>query len=153
VTGRIARAAGSALVALLGAATLSSCTSVHNTLGTRDSPCFRVLPTAIHAVGGKGRYKGVRFAPANTLVLDIHRQRQDQPGMPVPPDLIAAEKVPTCLVEYQGNFTMGDLVAAWSPSGSTMGTYAIVVIRQRDSSLVASVLLRHEPLRFTDFPG
>jgi hypothetical protein len=153
VTRRARRGRWSIAFAVVAGASLTSCTSVHNSLGTHDSACFRVLPTADHAVGGQGAYRGVRLAPANTLVKDIHTQKQDKPGATVPPALVAAEKVPTCLVEYKGTFTLASLVDGWSPSGATTGTYVVVVVRQRDETLVAAVLLRREPLRFGDFPG
>lgn len=147
-----------AFAALLLAVTgLAGCTSVRNTLGGHDSPCFRVLPAASHAVGGKGKYQGVRFAAADTLLPGIRKEEPTTgtPGTVVPPPagMHVAERSAVCLVEYKGDYQLESLTRGWSPSGVTRGSYAVVIVKQSNNEVLLTLLLRHNPLRFArQFP-
>jgi hypothetical protein len=139
---------------LLAVTGLAGCTSVHNTLGGHDSPCFRVLPAASRAVGGKGKYQGVRFAAADTLLAGIRREHPTT-GTVVPPPagMQVAEHSAVCLVEYRGAYQLADLAQGWSPEGATSGSYAVVIVKQSNNEVLVTVLLRHNPLRFArQFP-
>ena len=50
----------------------------------------------------------------------------------------------TCLVAFKGHFTASTVERGWAPEGG-VGRIAIVVVRQRDSSLLATVVLTHIP--------
>jgi hypothetical protein len=138
-----------AALALWCGVAVSSCTSVRNTLGTHVSACFRVLPEADQAVDQQGQYKGVHFEPVRSLLLDIHKQHLGSAADNPPAAIKQAEHFPVCLVEYNGNYQLAGLEDGWSPSGAPTGSYAIVVVRQSDSRVVATVLLQHEPERFS----
>ena len=129
-----------ALAGVLAAAlVLGACTSSRNGLGTPDAACYRVLPEAIAAVHGRGTFAGVRYVAPKTLATERHVGA-------VPPALVAASRVATCLVAFVGQFEPAAVSLGWSPSGGA-GRYAIVVVRQSDSRIVATVVLRHLPLR------
>lgn len=139
---------------LLAVTGVAGCTSVHNALGTHDSPCFRVLPAASRAVGGKGRYQGVRFAAADTLLTGIRREEPTTGTVTPPPaGMKVAEHSAVCLVEYKGSYELHALQNGWSPSGATKGSYAVVIVKQSNNEVLATVLLRHNPIRFArQFP-
>jgi hypothetical protein len=133
---------------LLPVLTLTSCTSVRNALGPPESKCFRVLPTAAAAVQGKGAYQGVRYMPPDSLLTSIDRQHPGPLATPVPQALAGAVHTATCLVEYKGSYELSSLTDGWSPSGATTAAYAVVVVEQSSDQILATVLLRKEPLRF-----
>jgi len=116
---------------------LGGCTAARNGLGTRDSACFRVYPEAVAAVHGHGRFAGERYLPPRSLIIDLH-------DVVVPDTLQDAARVATCLVAFEGHFTTSNVKLGWSPSGLT-GRTAVVVIRQRDLVLLATVVLGHIP--------
>jgi hypothetical protein len=134
---------------LLPVLTLTSCTSVRNVLGTHVSACFRVLPTASQAVDAKGAYQGVRYVPPDGLLSGIQHERTGTPTTPVPPALRAAAHESVCLVEYKGTYSVASVTAGWSPAGDAADPYAVVVVRQSDDVVLATVLLRKEPMRFS----
>jgi hypothetical protein len=146
---RLAARACLAALALWCGIAVSSCTSARNTLGTHVSACFRVLPEAEQAVGDEGQYKGVHFEPVRNLLLDLHKQHLGAAADNPPASIERAEHFPVCLVEYEGAYLLTLLEDGWSPSGAFTGSYAIVVIRQSNSQVVATVLLQHEPERFS----
>ena len=120
-------------------ATVSGCTSSRNGLGTHDSACFRVLPEALAAVHDHGHLAGERYLPPRELIVSLH-------NVVVPDALKDASKVATCLVAFRGHFTVSNVEKPWAPSGNT-GRIAIVVVRQRDSMLIATVVLGRIPPR------
>ena len=126
-----------AVLALL--ATVSGCTSSRNGLGTHDSACFRVLPEALTAVHDHGHLAGERYLPPRELIVSLH-------NVVVPDALKDVSKVATCLVAFRGHFTVSNVEKPWAPSGNT-GRIAIVVVRQRDSMLIATVVLGRIPPR------
>jgi hypothetical protein len=66
-------------------------------------------------------------------------------GSPPPPaSLAAVSHQATCLVAFSGTFGLSSVSHGWAP---TAGPYldAIVVVRQSDSDLVATVLFRRLP--------
>jgi hypothetical protein len=121
------------------AASLGGCTASRNALGTHDSACFRVYPEAISAVHRHGRFAGERYLPPRALIIELH-------NVQVPDALQDAARVATCLVAFRGRFTAWNVERGWAPSG-TAGQIAIVVIRQRDLVLVATVVLGRIPPR------
>jgi hypothetical protein len=121
------------------AASLGGCTASRNALGTHDSACFRVYPEAISAVHRHGRFAGERYLPPRALIIELH-------NVQVPDGLQDAARVATCLVAFRGRFTASNVERGWAPSG-TAGQIAIVVIRQRDLVLVATVVLGRIPPR------
>ena len=131
------------LVAFVAAVTvtglLGGCTAARNGLGTRDSACFRVYPAATAAVHGHGRFAGERYLPPRALIISLH-------DVVVPEALQDASRVATCLVAFTGRFTTSNVERGWAPSGSA-GRIAIVVVRQRDLVLLATVVLGRIPPR------
>jgi hypothetical protein len=126
-----------AVVALTGL--LGGCTAARNALGTRDSACFRVYPEAMAAVHDHGRFAGERYLPPRALILEIH-------NVVVPDSLKEASRVATCLVAFTGSFTVSKVKLGWAPSGKA-GRIAIVVVRQRDLVILATVVLGRIPPR------
>jgi hypothetical protein len=121
------------------AGSLGGCTASRNGLGTHDSVCFRVYPQAVAAVRHQGRFAGIRYLPPRTLILDM-------PGVAVPDELTDAARVATCLVAFKGHFNVSSVEQGWAPE-QPVGRIAIVVVRQRDSALVATVVLSRLPPR------
>jgi len=129
-----------ALTAVLAlAATVSGCTASRNSLGTHDSACFRVLPEALAAVHDHGHFAGERYLPPHELIVSLH-------DVVVPDALTDASRVATCLVAFTGHFTTSNVEKPWAPTGNT-GRIAIVVVRQRDLTLLATVVLGRIPPR------
>ena len=118
---------------------LGGCTAARNGLGTRDSACFRVYPEARAAVHGHGRFAGERYLPPRALIIELH-------DVVVPIALKDASRVATCLVAFTGRFTTSNVEKGWSPSG-TAGRIAIVVVRQHNLELLATVVLGRVPPR------
>lgn len=126
-----------AILALAG--TVSGCTASRNDLGTHDSACFRVLPEALAAVHDRGHLAGERYLPPRELIVSLSH-------VVVPDALVDASKVATCLVAFRGNFTSSNVEKPWAPTGDT-GRIAIVIVRQRDLMLLATVVLGRIPPR------
>jgi hypothetical protein len=132
-----------ALLFLLAASLVSSCTASHNVLGTGDNPCFRVIPEARAAVHDRGTFEGTTYvAPEHLLRAIKHRNG-------VPDSLQDVARMATCLVAFKGDFTASDVELGWAPHGP--GKVAVVVVRQRNDVVVATVVLHREPLRFGHF--
>ncbi len=131
------------LVALVAVVTLTGlvggCTTARNGLGTHDSACFRVYPEALAAVHRHGRFAGERYLPPRALIIELHRAM-------VPDALQDASRVATCLVAFTGRFTVSDVEQGWAPF-ATAGRMAIVIVRQRDLVLLATVVLNRIPPR------
>ena len=125
------------LVVLAG--TLGGCTATRNGLGTHDSACFRVLPEALAAVHRHGHLAGERYLPPRALILNL-------PKTTVPDSLADASKVATCLVAFTGHFKASSVERGWAPSGRA-GRIAIVIVRQHDLVLLATVVLVRIPHR------
>jgi len=118
---------------------LGGCTAARNGLGTHDSACFRVYPEAVAAVHGHGRFAGERYLPPRALIIELH-------GVVVPDALQDVSRVATCLVAFTGRFTVSDVEQGWAPF-ATAGRIAIVIVRQRDLVLLATVVLNRIPPR------
>jgi hypothetical protein len=91
------------------------------------------------AVHGHGRFAGERYLPPRALIIELH-------NVVVPDALQDASRVATCLVAFTGRFTTSNVERGWAPSGSA-GRIAIVVVRQRDLVLLATVVLGRIPPR------
>ncbi len=126
-----------AVVTVIGL--LAGCTAARNVLGTRESACFRVYPEALAAVHAHGRFAGERYLPPRALIIELH-------DVVVPTALKDASRVATCLVAFTGRFTTTNVERGWSPSGEA-GRIAIVVVRQHDLVLLATVVLGRIPPR------
>jgi hypothetical protein len=118
---------------------LAGCTAARNGLGTHDSACFRVYPEALAAVHGHGRFAGERYLPPRALIIGLH-------GVVVPDALQDVSRVATCLVAFTGRFNVSDVKHGWAPFAAE-GPIAIVVVRQRDLVLLATVVLNRIPRR------
>ena len=124
----------SALVLGLGSA--AGCSTVHESLGTSDSPCYVALPTATAAVGKAGHFDGVRLMTVSSLKFPRLQTALRQAG-------IVSGRV--CLVAFKGNFTS---TRVSHPSGRASGHLAVVVLRYPNGTLVSTVLFRKLPTRF-----
>jgi hypothetical protein len=134
---RVRFVTAAAVVVLAGL--VGGCTASRNGLGTHDSACFRVYPEALAAVHGRGRFAGERYLPPHALIVQMH-------DVVVPDALADASRVATCLVAFTGHFTASSVERGWAPSGGS-GRIAIVVVRQSNSVLLATVVLSHIPRR------
>ena len=77
--------------------------------------------------------------PPKALIVELHH-------VAIPDALTDAAKVATCLVVFTGRFTASEVKDGWAPSGGP-GRIAIVVVRQSDLVLVATVVLGRIPPR------
>jgi len=132
---------------LLGLATAATaCTSGGAILGTRDSSCFRVLPSARRDVGSAPRFAGVRHLPPGVLIEYV--KHGHVPVGTVPDRLLDAPGA-ACLVAFRGSFTPAQVRLGWAP---LPGPYraAIVVVEESSDRVLATVLLRSgaSPLDF-----
>lgn len=123
--------------AVVLATLLGGCAASRNSLGTHESACFRVLPEANAAVHDHGHFSGEQYLPPRALILEVNHSF-------VPKSLSNAAKVATCLVAFTGHFNVVSVERGWAPQGPS-GRYAIVVVRQRDLVLLATVVLRRIP--------
>ncbi len=118
---------------LVAAALLfTACAGPRNSLNTPASTCFRGLPAAAAAVGGKAELVGVRRVPTHDLVDKVLQAGRVPPGE-------------VCLVAYRGPFAGGEVAGA-DPAGP--GTYAVVALDDRGSRVLATFVLDQLPVRF-----
>ena len=131
-----------ALLAVLGTAGLSGCTSARNTLGTNSSPCFRALALAADTVHDRGVFTGVRLVSVSTLVRSRHlagvlKSRSSTPLHNV------------CLVSYRGTFRPDQVKRpAGTVPSSGVGHFAVVVVSTPQNVVLATIVLEREPVRF-----
>lgn len=140
--------ARSAVIAVLLCAVASvsaACTSGGSVLGTRDSACFRVLPTARRDVGPTPKFAGVRHLPSGVLLADLRRHHQQAGTVP---SSLEKNRSAACLVAFRGSFTPDDVSRSWTPHA---GPYrvAIVIVDESNDRILATVLLHSTPLDFT----
>ena len=131
-----------AIVLGLAGITLAGCTAARNDLGTHVSSCFRVLPAARAAAGTGATFDGVLLLTGNNVIKAV--SGVPQVGPPAPVLLMDVAHRATCLVAFKGTFTLSSVSNGWTPAA---GPYlrAIVVMRQSNGHLVATVLLRRLP--------
>ncbi len=124
-----------ALVVALGP--LAGCSSVHQSLGTSDAPCYIALPTASKAVGRTGHLEGVRLKKVSAL-KSVGRLENalEEAGI---------HSGSVCLVAFKGTFSASSVS---HPSGRPAGHLAVVVLRYPDGKLVSTVLFRRLPTNF-----
>jgi hypothetical protein len=134
-----------AFIAVLAASTLSSCTSVHDTLGTRDGQCFGALAPARQVIGTAPTFAGVRYLAPN--VLDIGRGRHHH-HEEMPAGLARVRGQGACLVGYRGRFSKKILATGWDPERGAH-RFAVVVVRLQDHHVLGIVLLPGPPVRFS----
>jgi hypothetical protein len=154
-SGRPARRALPSLLALsLLLAGTAGCTAARNLLGTRISPCFRVLPAAQSAVGERPNggpepiFIGIQWLSANSLVRAVKKV----PGASAPPPapLVNEHHRGVCAVAFRGAVSPSGSIEPWVPA-PVAGKFAIAVVRQSDSRVLATVVLARLPpgLRFS----
>ena len=91
------------------------------------------------------QFTGTAALPASgicrhaALIIELH-------DVVVPIALKDASRVATCLVAFTGRFTTSNVEKGWSPTG-TAGRIAIVVVRQHNLELLATVVLGRVPPR------
>jgi len=134
-------AAGALVVALLlGGSVIGGCTAGRSDLGTGSSVCYKGLPTAVSAVHGAGRLKGVRLVPLSTLrrfTTDLYHAARRAPG----PRLTHV-----CLVAFSGHFTA---TTVEKHVGRQRGTLAVVELGYPDNRLLATLVVARQPLPFS----
>ncbi len=118
---------------------LGGCTASRNGARHPRQRLFQGLPEALAAVHDRGHLAGERYLPPRALIVELHH-------VVVPEALQDASKVATCLVAFTGHYTASDVERGWAPHGTT-GQIAIVVVRQRDLVLLATVVLGRIPPR------
>jgi hypothetical protein len=131
---------------LVTASGLTACGAGRDALGTNAGPCFAALPVAKQAVRGRGSLAGVRLVDASHLTARSQRALHKLLGMlPAPPTH------DVCLVAYAGSFTPGQVERPVEPPPpGSVGRYAIAVVTTTPKpELLATLVVRHEPLAFT----
>jgi hypothetical protein len=110
-------------------------------LGTSDSGCFVVLPTAVNAVsavGPRATLLGVRSVTLATL----HRQDPALSGA-IGPDRPGSQ--PVCLVAFHGAFRAASVD---KPFGLGSGPVAVVVVQASPERLLGTFIADRVPLKF-----
>lgn len=116
----------------------TACSSVRNGLGSTDSDCYRVLPTANGVMNGHGHLLGEKLTTlgwmkANTPILYSEAASGGS----------ASEKV--CLLGFSGPFRPGQVT---KPLHRSSGRLAVVVVTYPQAHLLGTVIFRKLPLRF-----
>jgi len=111
---------------------VAGCAGPRNTLNTATSHCFRALPLARDTVHEQGKLVGVRAVRATRLTPRIPQAER-----------LGAQRL--CLVAFKGPYTV-DAIPRSDPAGP--GTYAIVAVDSRGSTVLASFVVNDLPLRF-----
>jgi hypothetical protein len=110
-------------------------------LGTSDSGCFVVLPTAVHAVssaGPRATLLGVRSVTLATL----YRQDPALAGA-IRPDRPGGQQV--CLVAFRGTFRAASVA---KPFGLDSGPVAVAVVQASPERLLGTYIADRVPLKF-----
>lgn len=110
---------------------VGACAAPRQTLGTRNSPCFRSLPTARSAVHDNGRLVGVRRVERKTVLRSFA-------DAPLPPGR------GFCVVAFSDDYR-NDKVD--KPAGSPIGKYAVTIITGRGTTLIKTYLVDELPFR------
>lgn len=149
--GRLAHALAVVVsTALLGVA-VTSCTTAPTGLGPPESPCFRSLPAASLAVHHRGLFSGVRYLTGHELVEDL-RSKTAAPAYWIP-NVLMRERDKICAVAYRGTFAPALVSLPWPPTVTSV-KLALVVVKQRDSTVLVTILLEKAPLGLTNvFPS
>lgn len=116
---------------MVGAIALGACAAPRQTLGTRNSPCFRSIPTAKAAVHHNGRLEGVRLVKRDTLLRDLP-EAQLPPGKEF------------CLVAFSDDYRSDNVDHA---VGAASAKYAVVVVNMRGTEVIQTFLVDRLPLR------
>jgi hypothetical protein len=114
----------------LGAAALAACAAPRQTLGTRNSACFRSLPTAKAAVHDAGHLVGVRRVSRSTLLRAF-------PSAQLPPGR------DFCVVAFSDDFYKAQVDHA---AGAPTGKYAVVLVTMRGTTALQTLLTDRIPL-------
>jgi hypothetical protein len=128
-----------ALAVVGGAALVSGCTSLRNTLGTTNANCYVALPRATTAVGAAGRLQGVRLERVSSLRTAspaLYRAATSTPGRPIGQ---------VCLVAFTGHFSAASVQ---DPVGQKSGRVAVVEVEYPDNRLLATLVAARPPLHF-----
>jgi hypothetical protein len=116
-------------VCVAAAVVVGACAAPRQTLGTRNSPCFRSLPTARSAVHDNGRLVGVHRVGRTRLL-------QAFPRAALPPDR------EFCAVAFSDDYS-SDKVD--HPAGSPIGKYAVVLVTMRGTTPLQTFLVDTVP--------
>jgi hypothetical protein len=107
-------------------------------LGTSDSGCFVVLPTAVSAVGSPATLLGVRSLTLATL-------HQKDPALSAAIGSDRPGGRPLCLVAFHGAFRAA---AATKPVGLGSGPVAVVVVQVAPERVLGTFIVDRAPLEF-----
>ena len=130
---RSATRRGPVAAVLAGAALLlAACAGPRSSLNTTTSQCFRALPMAKAIVSQQGKLVGVRSVSGATLARQLPQAER-----------LSGQQL--CLVAFRGPYPNGSVPRA-DPAGP--GTYAIVAVDRRGSTVLASFVVDELPLRF-----
>jgi|GEM_PF-2989161 len=130
VTPRRHRLRAGVAAATLGA--LVACGSPRNTLNTATSQCFRALPLAKNTVNQRGKLVGVRSVLGTTLAREL-------------PEAEPLGRQRLCVVAFRGPYAAGEVPLAKPPGP---GTYALVAVDRKGTTVLASFVVNDLPLRF-----
>jgi hypothetical protein len=108
----------------------AGCAAPRQTLGTRNSACFRSLPTANAAVHDSGRLVGVRRASRDTVLKAF-------------PDARLSTAREFCVVGFSGDYRNTNVD---HPAGAPIGKHAVVVVDMRGRPALQTFLVDKIPL-------
>lgn len=135
--GRVARLHSLGAVMALGlGSVVAGCSTVHESLGTSDAPCYIALPTASAAAGKSAHFDGVRLLKASAVKY---------PSLTLALSSAGVDSGRVCLVAFTGTFTSASVS---HPSSQASGHVAVVVLRYPNGKLVSTVVLARLPTRF-----
>ena len=127
---------GVATVALAVSSVVAGCSTVHESLGTSDGPCYLALPVATAAVGPSSHFDGVRLMKVRSVTYPRLESALKRAGV---------DSGQVCLVAFTGTFSS---TSVSRPSGRLRGHLAVVVLRYPDDKLVSTVLFSRLPTHF-----
>jgi|GEM_PF-1512759 len=138
---RAARSVGIGVACTVMAVGLAGCAAARSELGTVNSDCYIVLPTAFRAVHHHGKLDGVRLVPVTSLrsharlLYDAATRSGKRTG-------------DVCLVAFRGDYLATSVVGH---VGRTAGHVAVVELGYPGKRLFATLLLRRPPISFGHF--
>ncbi len=143
---RLPRRLLSTLAMMALALATASCTATSAGVGSPESPCFLALPAAKSAVHGRGHFSGVRYLTGDQLATALRSGPAGRRAVPAVLDAQRASGI--CAVAYRGRYRRGGVVQSWPTGGRRVSRIAVVVVRQKDGTVLVTMLFEREPIGF-----
>ncbi|MCL4423532.1 MAG: hypothetical protein M1115_10305 [Actinobacteria bacterium] len=135
----------------------AGCTTARNALGTPASVCYQALPVARSAVGGRGRFVGVRLVSTATLAkraIPANLAAERAAVASLLDQRAGAAVHDLCVVAYSGSYRPSQVQKYATLPGRPqyyLGPIAVVVMDRPSNKLLATFILPTKPLRFSHY--